>query len=84
MVPNICLPTPPPTLKMGPIGQNSTFLEYVAYQIKGNHECTNMVANILSADPSTPNPIRMMRSIGLNSTFSEHDHAYQIKWNHKI
>ena len=33
--------------------QNSTFPEHgrVAYQINGNHECSNMVANILPADP---------------------------------
>ena len=37
-------------------GQNSTFSEYghVAYHIKGNDACSNMVANILPADP--PNP----------------------------
>ena len=29
-------------------GRNSTFSEHghVAYQIKGNHECSNLVANI--------------------------------------
>ena len=40
-------------------GQNSTFSEHghVAYQDKGNHVCSNMVANILHADPSpTPTP----------------------------
>ena len=33
--------------------QNSTISEYghVAYQIKGNHESSNMVATILPADP---------------------------------
>ena len=37
--------------------QNSTFSEYghVAYRIKGNDACSNMVANILPVDtPSTP------------------------------
>ena len=36
---------------MGSVGQNSTFLEYghVAYQIKENHECSSMVANLLPA-----------------------------------
>ena len=35
--------TPPPLT----LGQNLTFSEhgYVAYQIKWNHECSNMVAN---------------------------------------
>ena len=27
---------------------------HVAYQIKGNDACSNMVANILTADPSPP------------------------------
>ena len=35
---------------MGSKCQNSIFLEHghVAYQIKGNHGCSNMVENILS------------------------------------
>ena len=46
----------PPSLPLDPRGQyvkNSTFSEqcHVAYQIKENHECSNMVANILQADP---------------------------------
>ena len=49
-------PPIPPTLGMGSVGQNSTFSEHghVAYQIKENQECSNMVANNLLAD--TPNP----------------------------
>ena len=37
-------------------GQTSIFSEHghVAYQIKGNHECSNMVANSLPADTPTP------------------------------
>ena len=38
-------------------GQNSTFSEYghVAYQMKGNDECSNMQAHILSLQaPSAP------------------------------
>ena len=33
-------------------GQNSFFSVYghVAYQIKGNHKCSNMIANILPSD----------------------------------
>ena len=48
---------------------NLTFAEHdhVAYQIKGNRECSNMVANILPAAP--------LPSEGQNSTFSEHGHA---------
>ena len=43
-------PPPPMTLEMGQI---STFSEHghVTYQIKDNHECSNMVANILHKDP---------------------------------
>ena len=40
-------------------GQKKTFSEYghVAYQIKGNDECSKMVANILPADrPLSPHP----------------------------
>ena len=34
-------------------GQNSTFSEHahVAYRIKGNHECSKMVATIVPTDP---------------------------------
>ena len=37
----------PPAMGEGSKGQNSTFLEhaYVAYQIKWNHDCSNVVAN---------------------------------------
>ena len=45
---------------MGSKGQNSTFSEHghVAYQIKGNQVCSNMVANILIVDllPPLPQP----------------------------
>ena len=49
-------PTPSPVLWMRSEGQNSTFSEHghVTFQIKENQECTNMVANILLADPLTP------------------------------
>ena len=45
-------------------GQNTTFLEYghVAYHIKGNDVCSDMVANILPVYPS-PDPR------GQNSSF---------------
>ena len=44
------------TPTLGSKGQNSTFSEHgrVAYQIKGNHECSNIVANILPADTNPP------------------------------
>ena len=41
---------------VGAKGQNSTFSEndHVADQIKGNHKCSNMVANTLPDDPPPP------------------------------
>ena len=47
---------PPSDQGVASKGQNSTFLEHghVVYQIKC-HECSNMVASILPADPP-PNP----------------------------
>ena len=62
-------------------GQNSTFSEHghVAYQIKCSQECSNIVANILPADPkslpSSPDPgggVKIQRRV-----------AYQIKGNLK-
>ena len=52
MVDNILPTDPPPDPRgMGSIGQKSTFSEHghVAYQIKGNHEFSIMMANILHA-----------------------------------
>ena len=51
--------TPPPTtLGMASIGQNSTFClsehGHFAYQAYENHECSNMVPNILPADAPPP------------------------------
>ena len=69
---------------MGSKGQNSTSSEHghVAYQIKENNECSNMVANILSADPPPPYPGDGVSRSKLN--FTEHAHvAYQIKENHE-
>ena len=54
------LPTDPRPLGwgVGSKGQNSIFLEYghVAYQIKGNDACSNMVANILPDPPPPADP----------------------------
>ena len=46
-------PPPPLTLGLGSKGQNSTFSEHghVAYQIKWNHECSNMKAYISRRPP---------------------------------
>ena len=53
----------------------------VAYQIKENHECSNMVANILSTDHPTPDPPPPDPVGGVKrSFFSENGHvAYQIR-----
>ena len=72
---------------MGSVGNNSTFSElvHVAYQIQGNRDCSNMVANILPTDPPNHPSTLGMGSIGQNSTLSEHGHvAYQIKENHEM
>ena len=44
-------PTPLPKVKI-PLSEYS----HVAYQIKGNQECSNIVANILPAAPSPNDP----------------------------
>ena len=56
---------PPPTL-----GRNSTFSDHghVAYQIKENQECSNMVANIARRPPPPDPGDGISRS---NSTFSD-------------
>ena len=67
---------------MGSIDQNSTFSEYghFAYQIKENHECSKIVANILPVD--SPDPGDGVSRSKFN--FSEHGPvAYQIKKNHE-
>ena len=40
---------------------NLTFAEHdhVSYQIKGNRECSNMVANILPAAPLSPQKVKI-------------------------
>ena len=62
-------------------GQNQTLSEYghVAYQIKADNFCSNMVANILPTDtPSTQG----VGSKGQTIYFCESSHvAYQIKGN---
>ena len=52
-------------------------------KLDGFMKCSNMVENILPADP--PSPLNLgFGSKGQISTFKEHCHvAYQIKWNHK-
>ena len=80
---------PPPILGMGSMGQSSAFSEHgnVASQIKKNHECSNMAANILPADPPPPPPPHTHTHSGdgvHKSKFnvSQHGHgAYQTKKN---
>ena len=81
-------PTPPPPLDPGDGVSRSYFYFFrkghVAYQIKENHECSNMAANKLPPDPLPPFPTLGMGSVGQNSTYLEHGHvAYQIKENHE-
>ena len=50
---------------------------HVAYQIKGNHKCSNMVANILPADPHHPLTLGV-GPIGIKiQLFSEYGHIAQ-------
>ena len=53
-----CVLPPGWTKWVGSVGQKSCFSEHghVAYQIKENHKCSNMVATILSTDPLHPPP----------------------------
>ena len=50
-------PSPDPRVKRSIL----TFAEHdhVAYQIKGNRECSNMVANILPAVPFSPQKVKI-------------------------
>ena len=60
---------------------------HIAYQIKGNPECSNMVANILPTDPPPPPPHNPRDGVNrvVIQLFSEYGHvAYQIKWNHEL
>ena len=55
---------PPPTLGMESVGQNSICSDYghVAYQIKKNHECSDMVANIFCLPTSSGNHVKPGKS----------------------
>ena len=80
------LPQILPLRLWGSKDQNATFLEHghVAYQIKGNQKCSNIVANILPAEPPLPTASRILGVERLNSTISDYSHVtYQIKGNHK-
>ena len=48
-----CRLSPPPTLGIGSVGQNSNISEHdhFAFQTQEFHECSNVVANIFLADP---------------------------------
>ena len=73
----------PPGLRDGVKSSKFNFFRtwHVAYQIKENHECSNMVPNIMLADTLTLG----MGQIGQNLPFSEHGHIeYQFKGNQKM
>ena len=61
---------------MGSKGQNSTFSEHshVAYHIKENHECSNIVANVLPIDTPLPGD-------GVSRSKFNFFRTYQIKEN---
>ena len=63
-------PTPPSTLGVKKVKNQFFFSEqcHVAYQMKENYKCSNMIAIILHADP--PQTLE----VGQNSTFLEHGH----------
>ena len=48
-----CLQTP---LTLGVLSKGKNSTSYVVYQIKGKHNCSNMVANILPAYPAPSQP----------------------------
>ena len=83
----VCRPPPPwtwpspSTNGVGSKGQNSSFTEHghVLYQVKLNHECRNIMANILPADAPTNAPDLLGESKGQKSTFRICHVAYQIK-----
>ena len=64
LVANILPQTPLLTLGV----KIKTFLDHshVAYQMKGNHECNNMVANILPTGPPHPDPGGWIKRSNLN------------------
>ena len=76
----------PPALTPDPVGGvkrsklNLSEHSHVAYQIKWKHECNNMVAKILPADPPPPHLGDGVKRSKFN--FSEYGHvAYQINWS---
>ena len=70
-----CIPPPPLTLGLRLKGQNSTLSEHrhVENQIKGNHECIDMVANIFPTDPLHHDHMDGVNRSKFN--FSEHGHV---------
>ena len=68
---------------MGLKCQNSIFLEHghVAYQIKGNHGCSNMVENILAGNPLPP-PLTL--GVKRSKLIFYRILSYQIKKDYQI
>ena len=73
MIANICPQTPPLTLGMGSLGQNSTFSEHghVEYQIKGNHQIQQHSSKLFARRP-LPNPAVGVKISKFN--FFKHGH----------
>ena len=73
---------------MGSMDQNKTFSEHghVAYQINGITKCSNMVANILPADPLyLPQSLTVGKGPQFKLIFLEHGHvAYQSIGTHEM
>ena len=77
------LPTPTPDPGVGGLKCQNSIVSghcHVAYQIKENRKCSNMVAFFARRPPDPGDG-----PTGQNSTFLEHGHvAYQIKRNHEM
>ena len=65
---NVAHSTPPPSYHRDLKVKNLLVSEkcHVAYKIKGNQDCSNMVANILPADPLPPPPLGKGPQIKIN------------------
>ena len=72
-------------MTLGSKGQNSTFTEHKMHiKFIGIMKHSNMVTNILPADPSPAHLTLGMGSRGLNSTFSEHGHVAYHKCTNMV
>ena len=67
---------------MGSIGLNSTISEQdqVAYQIKRNNECSNIIANILPTDAQPPPPPPLRKGLQVNIQLFQNTVMMHIKF----